>query len=480
MTDERSTDPIPGVETELNGSTPSDRPRLDGVVGGAVALQPFNGHELIGPVSVADLALGVAAVAVVATQVRADEGWLAAGLRPVGVPTAALAGWLALVGGGWKLTQFGAILLLLGIVGAYARSIGDLETLLWGALAGATAVAALTLLSILVAPEFGGRVAGSRGIGPLPELPRTVGVPIGSFGAWATYVLAPLGFAVLRWRRTRARWLLGSIGPIVGAVVLQQTRATYLALAVLGAVVVVGLYGRRIRDAAWRNAGASVLALCIGGVALSGAAWRLYRVNPANALTRLAQFERAVALIAANPALGVTSPVIQHFPETDTIPHNVVLLVGVVGGLPAVGLLALALAGSVAGLWRCARASDPRVQSVGLGGGAGLAATLTSLSLAPGFTRAFWLLVAVGGLLVVRSGHRLTGLAWPAAALSNSRTAPACRVVGRLLADALRTDATGLRDRLAAAVRRSVSRRAVRTARRLLADSALTRLLVGR
>lgn len=450
------------------------------MVAAAVALQPFNGYELVGPVSVADLALVAALGTVVTGQIRADEGWLAAGVRPVALPMVALAGWFVLVGDGWKLTQFGAFLLVVGLVGAYARTVGDLEVLLWGALAGATAAAALTLFSILVAPEFGGRVAGSRGIGPLPELPRTVGVPIGSFGAWATYVLAPVGFAAVRWAQTRERWLLVPVGIVLVTVILHQTRATYLALAVLAVVVVVGLYGRRIYDTAWRNAGASALALGGGGICLAVVARWLYRVNPTNALARLEQFERAVVLIATHPLTGVRPPVVQHFAETGNVPHNVVLLVGVVGGVPALSILLAAFVAAAAGLWLGTFDDEPRVRALSLGVGAGWAATLTNLSLAPGFTRAFWLLIAVGCALLLRSDDRLLGAVWPTGALSNSRVASTCRSVGTTIGGALRTDATDHRDRLAIAWRRSALRESIRGVRRAVANSALTRLLVGR
>jgi hypothetical protein len=451
------------------------------VVAGSVAAQPLNGYEIVGPVSVADLAI-VAALAIVASkQILSDDGWMAAGVRPVVILMIALAGWLALVGDGWKLTQFGAFLLIIGLVGAYARTIEDVETIMWGVLAGAILASVLTLFSILIAPEFGGRVAGSRGIGPLPELPRTIGVPIGSFGSWATYVLAPLGFAVARWYQTRTRWLLVPVGVILSAVILNQTRATYLALAVLTTVVVIGLYGRRLWNVGWRNAGASVFVLGGGGIAATVVGWRLYAVNPTNALRRFRQFERALVLIADNPLVGMTPPIIQHFPVTNNIPHNVVLLVGVVGGVPAVTILLTTFVIAAAGLWYGYTRGSERVRTLSLGVAAGWAATLTSLSLAPGFTRAFWLLVGVGGVLLLRTGDRLDPTPWFETALSNSRIVSGLRELhGGTLARILTADATGEREQLRVAWRESSTRECVRRVRSAVASAAMTQVLFGK
>lgn len=451
-------------------------------VAGAVATQPLNGYELVGPVSIADLAIVVALAVVAGNQILSEKEWMAAGTRPLLVLMVALAGWLALVGNGWRFTQFGAFILIVGLVGAYARVIEDLETIMWGVLVGATLASVLTLFSILVAPEFGGRVAGSRGIGPLPELPRTIGVPIGSFGSWTTYVLAPLGFAVVRWYQTRTQWLLVPIGIIFSAVILNQTRASYLALAMLAVVVIFALYGRRLWDTGWRNAGASLLVLGGGGITATVVGWRLYAVNPANALKRFRQFERAFVLIADSPLVGVTPPVLQHFPVTDNIPHNVVLLVGVVGGVPAVTLLLAIFVMAAAGLWYGYTQGSERVRMLSLGVGAGWAATLTSLSLAPGFTRAFWLLVGIGGVLLVRTDDQLDPSPWFETALSNSRIIASIRELSKngALARILTADATETRERLNVAWEKSDSWKCVRRVRRAVASAAIINILLRR
>jgi hypothetical protein len=208
---------------------------------------------------------------------------------------------------------------------------------------------------------------------------------------------------------------------IIGMVVVHQTRATYLALAVLIGVVTVSLFGRRLWETAWRYAGVSVVGLLAAAVGTTAVGWTLLRVNTANAISRFAQFDRAIELIALHPITGITPPVLPYFISTNNIPHNVVLLIGVVGGIPAMVLLLGTFAVAATGCWRAIVSADPRTRDIGLGVAAGWAATLTNLSLAPGFTRAFWLLIGLGALLLVTDGDRLRPIAWSAPAVSTSR-----------------------------------------------------------
>lgn len=426
------------------------------IAAAAIGLQPFNGYTVVGPVSVADLALFGALAAIGATQLSRRDGWLAGGVRPLGLLFAALTVWLAVVGSGWHTTQFLAFALVITTVGVAVRDSEDIRTVLWGALAGSVVISLLTLYSIFFDPTFGGRVAGSRGIGPLPQLARTVGVPIGSFGSFATYALAPLGYALVRWHRTRD-WRLAAAGVIiVGMVVVHQTRATYLALAALLGVVVVGIYGRQLWVAAWRYAGVSVVGLAAFVAAAVTLGWVLFRVNAANALSRFAQFDRAFELIALYPFTGVTPPVLPYFAATGAIPHNVVLLVGVVGGFPAVVLLFSTFAVAIAGQWNAWTAEDTQTRDLALGIAAGWAATLTSLSLAPGFTRAFWFLIGLSAVLVgVRNGQ-LRGTWWSQPATESSSFARGVQKLTLRFPTVRYPGHTVVRRRLRSAVHRSV------------------------
>jgi hypothetical protein len=386
-----------------------------------MALQPFNGYTIIGPVSVADIALFGALGLIALSQLLSVDGWVAAGFRPLGVLFGGLTIWLTVAGSGRSTTQLLAFALLLLTLAIAIRDTTDLETVLWGALAGSVIISLLTIYSIFIDPSFGGRVSGSRGIGPLPTLPRTVGVPIGSFGSFATYALAPLGYALVRWVRTRERWLAASSAIIIGMVIVHQTRATYLALIALIAVVFLGRFGHRVWIEAWRRAGASALALVVMALTAVGVGWVLLQVNVSNALSRFAQYDRAVELITAYPMTGITPPVLPYFTASGNIPHNVILLVGVVGGLPAIVLLLSTFVVAGAGIWHGYTSSDPLTRDLSLGIAAGWAATLTSLSLAPGFTRAFWMLVGLGGILLGINAGRSRSIALSQKAVESSR-----------------------------------------------------------
>ncbi|WP_380677655.1 O-antigen ligase family protein [Salinigranum sp. GCM10025319] len=447
----------------------------------AMGLQPFNGYTVFGPVSVADLALTAGLGYVACSQLLRSDGWLAAGIRPLGVMFGALTAWLALAGSLWRTTQFVAFALVLGMLALSVRDVDDIEKVLQGALVGSVLISLLTLYSIFIDPEFGGRVAGSRGIGPLPDLPRTVGVPIGSFGSFATYALAPLGYALVRWYRTRSQMLGVPSVIIVGMVVVHQTRATYLALAALLGVVALGLFGRRVWETAWRYAGASVLGLAAAAVAAVAVGWVILSVNVTNALSRFAQFDRAVELIALNPLTGISPPILPYFAATNNIPHNVIFLVGVVGGLPAVTLLLGTFVVAATGCWRAITSVDAQTRDIGLGVAAGWAATLTNLSLAPGFTRAFWLLIGLGSLLLLTDGARLQSIAWSESAVRTSRLGATMQRLVSPLPSVVYLGYAETQRRLGAAWSRSGVLGAVvwfATAARVTYDASATRLHV--
>jgi hypothetical protein len=452
---------------------------VDWIVAGAVAMQIFNGVEIVGPVSVADLALLVALISVAGYQLVIPDGWLSAAVRPFGILFGGLWLWLTLAGSGFRTTQFGAFALIAMLVMLYCRDLEDVETLLLGALAGATLAAVLTLYSTFVDPSFGGRTPRPRGIGPLPRITRSLGIPIGSFGAFATYVLAPVGWAITRYRRTRDWRLLAAVAAIVVMVVVLQSRATYLALVMLTTILVVGLYGRRLWIGAFRNVGVSVMVLVAGAATATITGWVLLTTNVSTVLSRFAQFDRAILLILQHPLTGVTPPIEPFFPITGVIPHNVVLIVGVVGGLPAVALLLATFSVAAVGLWYACHDPDPRVRAVSLGIAAGWAATLTNLSLAPGFTRAFWLLVTLGIVLLRRDGTHLTGIGVMPVAVSNSRLTRAVNWAIDNTATRATMDVSETRRKVEQAYRASTTRLLAANLRRTVKHSYVVGLIVG-
>jgi hypothetical protein len=429
--------------------------RVAAVVIAAVTLQPFNPYGVVGPVSVADLALVGALAVVVGHQALADDGFLALGARPLLILIGGLMAWFAIAADGWHVTQFAAFTLVIALVGLFARDRAHVEAVLWGLALGGFIAAVLTLYSTLFDPSFGGRVAGARGIGPIPTLPRTIGIPTGSFGAFSTYLLAGWPFLIVRFWRSRRPWLLIPTVTIFAGAVIFQSRATWLAILAAVGVLFVGVSGRRVWDAGWRNAGVSMVILLSGtGIGLAGA-WFLIQINRANALSRLGQFQRSVVVFFANPLTGITPPVIQHFPVTENIPHNVVLLVAVVGGVPALTLLLTIFAATALGLVRAWRDDDTRWTALAIAGG--LAATLTNLSLAPGFTRSFWALVALGAVFIHVDGGTVDMEPWYQRALSGSRLVSTLRrwAQGSVLVSLLTTDATGTQRKFAIAWKNS-------------------------
>jgi len=444
-------------------------------VAGAIALQPFNPISVVGPVSIADVALVAALGLVVGQQLITDDGWLAAGVRPLAICLGALIAWVVIAAGGWHVTQFGAFALVVALVALYVRSSRDIETLLWGALLGSVIISLLTIYSSTLNPAFGGRVIQSR-LPPPIDFARTVPLP-GGFGAVSTYVLAPLPFAIIKWYRSRRRWLLAPILSTIAAVVLLQTRATYLAFAAAMGVLAAGVHGRRMWELGWRNAGGSALVLTVGGAASLAVGRVLYAINPENVTSRVAQFQRSLVLMAQHPLTGVPRPVLQHFPVTGHTPHNMFLHTGVAAGVPAAAVLLLMLGVALAGCWR--GWLDHRSRWTALALAAGLAATVINLGLTPGQTRAYWLLIASSTMLIYSSDGDLSTMPWIRTAVRTSAVATALRRATRnsTVLGLLTADATDTRRRLAAGWQESRCRRAVSKLQAAITNSAVVAFL---
>lgn len=416
-------------------------------VGVGVLSQPFNSYGLIGPISVADIGLLLALGSIAVQQTLRGEGRLAKGIQPLIVLLTLLMAWLIVVAEAWHVTAYFGFLLTVYLVGFYVQSVDDLETILWAAFLGAFLISVPTVYSIFIDPSFGGRVAGYRSVGSLPTFPRTTGIRYGSLGAFSTYLLGPLPFGIIQWWRRRQRWLLVPISTIILAALAIQSRATWVAMVVASGVLIAGIFGRKLWDTAWRNAGASGIVLLIGSTGAAVFSLFLIQISRRNAALRLRQYIRSGEILYHHPLVGVKPPIIQHFVEH--IPHNVLLLIGVVSGIPGMVLLLAILGIATTGLWRGWH-KNVQTRYLALSVAAGLAANIVNMSFAPANSRIVWILLAMSSILITVDGESILMANWFDSALVNSRTASVLQEWGQgsALVSALTTDLTGLKESL--------------------------------
>lgn len=448
------------------------------ILGAAMALQVFNTVGVIGPASIADLALFGAAAVVVMWQVLDNDPWIAASARPLGLLMGTLIVWLVIGGEGWHVTQFLGFAAVFVVIVLSVRSTADMEMALWGLFVGAVVASVLTIYAAVFDPDCCGRMVRSRLPRPV-NLPRVMGVPgTGSFAAFGTYLVAPLPFALLKWSRRRTPALTAGIACVAVALVILQTRSVYLATTVACSILVVGMFGRRLWRAGFRFAGVSASIFGAVGVAAAAAAWVLYRISPDTVTLRALQYRTAVEVIVLHPFTGVAPPVVRYFP-TGNVPHNVVLFIGVVAGIPAIVLFGTLVILAVSGSARAVR--DGPV-TVGLGVIAGLAGALTAVSLSVGFGRAIWVLIGLGGTLMIYDGRHVAMMDWIRPTVRNSTLVTTLRnaVRGGLLYRVATYDATSLRRKLEAAWRHSAARSLGNRVCRAYGSSVAAEWLLGK
>jgi hypothetical protein len=372
----------------------------DIIVATAVATQVLNSVGVVGPVSIADVTLLIALLTVATYQLLSGDSFVAAAARPVGLIMTALILWFAVAGPMWRVTEYLGFAAMLGLILGYVRSTQHARVVLWGMVGGALLAAVPTIYGGLVDPSIGGKIARQR----LPVIERTIGLPFKSFAGFATVLLAPLPFAMIEYRRQPRRWLLAAIIVVLfAAVAIIQSRSTWLATAAMLTALIFGLSGKRIHGIAWRNAGASVLILVTTSIGMLISGYALFVLRPDTVLVRLAQYERAIDIIATYPLTGVHPPIVVFVPIAKSIPHNEFLLVGAATGLPGIVLFTLLLTVAVWGLTNGWRSSMTAPLALAIG--AGLTANVVNISFAPALTRSVFALLGLASVLIAHDGH---------------------------------------------------------------------------
>jgi|GEM_PF-4119407 len=273
----------------------------------------------------------------------------------------------------------------------------DTERLLSVAAAAAVLLSILTLVATVVDLPMEPRTIPPRTFGPVTmPVGRVIPVPL-AFGIFGMLLLFPLPYLVLRgWRERSWRPLVGA-GTIVLAVIIGQSRSTYLALAAAIVVLVIAGVVWIVTEAPpkWRRAigvGGVVSTLIAIPVAVIGAQI-LIAAERINYIRRLNQARAGITTLADRPIFGTGPRQFQAVSGADNVIHAAWLRLGAEVGLVALALVCVTAYLATRQVVRTAINDRSWIAVAVL---AGMVAVAVEASFQGSFGRPTWIVLALG------------------------------------------------------------------------------------
>jgi hypothetical protein len=273
----------------------------------------------------------------------------------------------------------------------------DAERLLRVAAAAAVLLSLLTLLATVVELPMEPRTIPPRTFGPVTmPVGRVIPVPL-AFGIFGMILLFPLPYLVLWGWRERSWTPLAGAGAIVLAVIIGQSRSTYLALA--AGVITLGITGAAWIIAEgpprWRRAvGVSGIVGTLVAIPVTVEGTRiLIAAERINYVRRLEQARAGIMVLADRPLFGTGPRQFQAVSGADNVIHAAWLRLGA-----EVGLVALVLMGVTAYLAarQVVRTAVNERSWLAVAVLAGIAAVAVEASFQGSFGRPTWIVLALG------------------------------------------------------------------------------------
>jgi hypothetical protein len=273
----------------------------------------------------------------------------------------------------------------------------DVERLLRVAAAAAVLLSLLTLVATVVDLPMEPRTIPPRTFGPVTmPVGRVIPVPL-AFGIFGMILLFPLPYLVLRAWRERSWIPLAGAGVVVLAVVIGQSRSTYLALAAAAITLAIAGAAWIVAEGPpkWRRAvgvGGIVGTLATLPIAVIGTQI-LIAAGRANYVRRLEQVRTGIMVLIDRPLFGTGPRQIQAVSGVDNVIHAAWLQLGA-----EVGLVALALMGVAAYLTvrQVVRTAVDERSWFAVAVLAGIAAIAVEASFQGSFGRPTWIALAIG------------------------------------------------------------------------------------
>lgn len=294
-----------------------------------------------------------------------------------------------------RLVTYVGYLLLTTILFVYIDSISDVERVLRAAFLSAVAISVLTIVHSVSYPiglPFGQAYIGQRTVvGVTVPFQRTIGLPKISYGGFGMVLMIATPYYFYKGIKNRNKLALFGVSLVLLAVLISQSRSTWVATGLAVFVVVSGYF---IREYNRKYSTTYILGVSIPSVLLlPSVAEALVSIRSRTFSVRIEQYQVAINLLRSYPTTGVGLGNIDRFYTTYSI-HSGFLRIGAEAG--AIALLAIVVVWTTSILFvaRGMCSSNKRyILAVGILGS--ISAMLIEANMAPGFTKAPWIVLAV-------------------------------------------------------------------------------------
>lgn len=295
-----------------------------------------------------------------------------------------------------RLVTYIGYLLITTILFVYIDSIPDVERVLRAAFLSAVAVSVLTIVHSVTYPiglPFGQAYIGQRTVvGVTVPFQRTIGLPAISYGAFGMMLMISTPYYTYEGIKNRSKLTLFGVSLVLLAVLISQSRSTWVATGLAVFVVVSGYF---VREYNRKFTIAYILSVFIPSVLLlPSVVESLVSIRSRTLSVRIEQYQVAINLLQSYPTTGVGLGNIDRFYTTYSI-HSEFLRIGAEAGV--IALLAIVAVWTISILFvaRGMFSSNNRYMlAVGIIGS--ISAMVIEANMAPGFSKAPWIVLAVG------------------------------------------------------------------------------------
>jgi len=294
-----------------------------------------------------------------------------------------------------RVVTFGGYFLFTTAIFLYVDSERDLQWLLHAAFLSAVLISVLTIIHIFfLYPNgfpFGDRYRGMRTVAGI-TLPfqRSLGVDM-TYGSFGMYVMAATPYYTYIGLKKRSKGCLLGVATVLFAVLLSQSRSTWVAAGGATAIVIVG-YLIKIHKPYFREMGIVIGAF---GILSSPLIARiLIQVRPDTFTSRLSQYRSGIEIAKLFPLFGAGFGNLRQFYQGPHDIHSAFVNLTTRTGIPSLLL--------VLGIWvivllfllRGMHGSDKKY-AFAIALLASLCAVFIESNFQPGFTKTTWVVLAL-------------------------------------------------------------------------------------
>ena len=295
-----------------------------------------------------------------------------------------------------RLVTYIGYLLLTTILFLYVDSISDAERVLRVAFLSAVVISILTIVHSVTYPvglPFGQDYLGQRTVaGVTVPFQRTLGLPEMSYGGFGKILMIGVPYYLYVGLKERGKVILLGVSLVLLAVLISQSRSTWVAAGLAVFTVVSGYIMKEHRRKVKITYSLGIILPTI--LLIPTAIDALVSIRSDTFTSRIEQYRVALDFLRSNPVVGVGLGNVNQFYSVHSI-HSEFLRIGAEAGavtlLTIVAVWVISTLSIIKGIF-----SSSARYALGVGILASIGAMIIEANMAPGFGKSSWIILAIG------------------------------------------------------------------------------------